>query len=157
MKSGQSRSLRGYTCGICGEIGVHFDSDCPDKAMVGKPEVLRQKIRAMEEVAFMPMPDGYLPEAVMISLIRKRPDVPHYLRCIVCTELASGAIWCATCDTVSCSLCLAPIDEPWVCPNCNSSVQDSFHVVSAIRNMVDDWLKAMVILQDEKLLQDECV
>ena len=58
---------------------------------------------------------GYIAGQEMLGIVRARCDVPEYLRCYSCALLAENAVWCSKCDTLSCSLCLAPADEPWVC------------------------------------------
>jgi hypothetical protein len=136
-------SVRGHTCAVCGEIGNHFEDHCPAKPLVHMPEVLRQQLR--EEAVVIALGSGhhpaYLAASELVPMLRVRPDVPPCLMCMACCRLAEGAVWCRTCDAVCCSACLAPVDEPWLCPQCGSVDEDNFHVVGPVRGAIDAWLR----------------
>jgi len=157
--------LKGYTCPHCGQLGQHFQDRCPVKPFIGVPEVKRM---AMQEAAILEaagptgplggevqtdksLPPGFISGAELRCMLRSRLDVPSFLRCTACCQLAVDAVWCQTCDTIACSGCLAPGEEPWLCPHCNGISEDNFHVVTAIRRMADGWMKAMAMEVDTKL------
>ena len=145
--------LRGYTCPHCGQLGAHFEDRCPAKPFIGVPEV--QRI-AMQEAAVLDAtgpayyctPPGYISGAELRCMLRARADVPPCLRCSACAHLCVDAVWCATCDAIACSGCLAPPDEAWCCPRCECTAEDNFHVVTAVRQLAEGWLAAMAVAVD---------
>ena len=145
-------SCRGHTCTVCGEIGAHLDDQCPSKMLVGMPEVMRQQLR--EEAVVLALGSSYHPaylsQMEMLPLLRMRMDMPPYLSCLVCCSLAQNAVWCKTCDAVSCSLCLAPLDEPWMCPKCGHYDEDNFFVVQPLRDVIAAWERAMAFVVDSQ-------
>ena len=150
-----AEQLRGYTCPHCGQLGQHSEDRCPVKPFIGVPEV--QRI-AMQEAAVLDAmgpayhctPPGFISGAELQCILRGRADVPLYLRCAACTFLCVDAVWCQTCDAISCSECLAPRDEQWQCPRCESVSEDNFHVVTPLRRVADAWLQAMALAVDTK-------
>ena len=154
--------LKGYTCPHCSQLGQHFQDKCPVKPFIGVPEVKRM---AMQEAAILEaagpesqilqldaaFPPGFISGAELRCMLRSRLDVPSFLRCSACCQLVVDAVWCQTCDTIACSGCLAPADEPWLCPHCEGTCEDNFHVVAAIRHIADSWMKAMAMEVDTKI------
>ena len=146
-------ALRGVKCHICGDIGKHYSSSCPQRVNVGVPLGLRPDVDAGGEpkteddkkespACSVYVPPAYLDAQELTAIIRKSPELPAFLRCRACLALPLDAIWCQCCDIFACSACLGPPDEAWVCPLCATYAVDNFHVVAAVRKMVDTWFQA---------------
>jgi len=121
------------------------------RTLVGLPEVLRkqkQEDALVQACGIHEFPPWFVAEGVLVPILRSRNDVPPSLRCHVCALLAKDSVWCRVCDTLSCSLCLAPVDAPWVCTKCGNYKETKFHVVTPLRLMADEWLKAVTLLTD---------
>jgi len=104
-------SLRGIKCNICGDIGKHFSSVCPQRVNVGVPIGLRpvgpgpgsgsgsgsgsgpshyngleaNKAPAATEAACLD------PQA-LTAMIRKHPELPSFLSCRACLALPLDAV-----------------------------------------------------------------
>lgn len=156
-------TLRGYTCPHCSQLGAHFEDRCPLKPFIGVPEVQR---KAMQEAALAeamgperagctttprPTPPGFISGTELQCMIRTREDVPPCLRCSVCTLLSTDPVWCQVCDAIACSTCLAPPDEQWVCPYCETANEENFHVVTALRDLCRAWTRAVTLAVDAKV------
>jgi hypothetical protein len=168
--------LRGYTCPRCMALGQHYEDKCPVRQFVGVPEARRVAIQQQSLLDAMgcelPTPaaesmpatrtvletatvlPGFISGQELQCILRNRPDVPYFLRCLACTQLAQDAVWCRTCDAVACTACLAPPDERWVCPQCQSHSEDNFHIVTSIRHIIDSWIKGMVKIIDNSYFAD---
>jgi len=73
--------------------------------------------------------------------------------CALCKpHLVVNAVWCENCDTVWCSTCLAPADEPWMCPACFNTAQSRFHIVSAVRQAAQEWLRTAARALDREFV-----
>lgn len=146
--------LKGHSCAVCGALGEHLEDHCPSRTFVGLPEVLRKQKQAETlEAAYgtygpHEFPPWYIDGAVMVPILRTRPDVPPSLRCYVCASLATAPVWCQICDTLSCSECLAPPDAQWVCNKCGNCKENKFHVVTALRELVQEWVRSVTMLHD---------
>jgi hypothetical protein len=147
---------RGVKCNICGELGTHYATSCPLRNTVGVPLGLRQTQRETKQSDASaavghedPEEPPMLPEE-LLSLIRKRPEVPYFLRCLACMTLAREAIWCQCCDAFVCRDCLGPsgADGDWACPQCACSSVDNFHVIAAMRACSDAWFQSAAALLD---------
>lgn len=155
-------SLKGFTCIVCAAIGEHFSDDCPDRFRVGLPEVLQKEHEAKSECAseakkyeepsgvfvmesavlsgfYDVYPPDYLPHFELEEMIRRRPDVPPYLRCRSCMILADNALWCSRCNVILCSPCVFPPEGSPYCPSCSATDVDAFHEVGAVRAMIAAW------------------
>lgn len=151
--------LRGVKCNICGELGNHYASTCPLRNTVGVPLGLRQSqsqsqssqatqpVQSEIEEVLEPPP---LSRDELISLIRKRPEVPQFLRCLACMTLPRDAIWCQCCDAFVCRDCLGPTggDGDWACPQCACNAVDNFHVIEAMRACIQAWFESAAELLD---------
>ena len=138
--------LRGVKCNICGELGNHYASSCPLRNTVGVPVGLRKEDGAAPAVdgdtAELDDKDVYLSRDELTTLIRKRPEVPHFLRCRACLILPNDAMWCQCCDVFVCNDCLGPPGSDWICPQCECSDVDNFHVIAAMRVLIKAWFEA---------------
>jgi hypothetical protein len=139
-------SLQGHTCRVCNAIGDHLEDACPSRSLVHMPRTFRKEVheRTVAEVreTFF-VPPNFIPGGELYALLRARFDVPPGLRCVACALLAHDAVWCACCDVVACAACVGPATEPYVCGRCGDVGPDSFHVVSALRTLCDNWVHAM--------------
>ena len=156
--------LRGVKCNICGEIGTHYSSSCSERVNVGVPVGLRatQPQQAhQQESAAAEMPAGgpavfekedeeeAIDPTQLEALIRKRPDLPTFLRCRACLALPAEAIWCQCCDIFVCQACLGPPpDATWACPECEQDAVDNFHGIRAMREVITAWFQAVAVLTD---------
>ena len=156
-EASQPVSVKGHSCAVCGALGDHFEDQCPSKALTGMPEVQRQ---AQKDSAILEAYGSYecapthLSGPEFVHIVRSRMDVPLSLRCYVCTLLMEDAGWCSKCNRASCTLCLAPIDQPWVCSSCSNCDQDAFHVVDALRDLAIWWLETMTAAIDARNLSN---
>ena len=162
--------LRGIKCNICGEIGKHYSSVCPERVKVGVPISLRPEVSATAAIENTnPTPpqtgrggggggtstsihhdaDVYVDASQLTALIRKRPDIPEFLRCRACLALPQDAIWCQCCDIFVCHTCLGPPpDATWTCPECEECAVDNFHVIQAMRAVITAWFQSVAVLTD---------
>jgi hypothetical protein len=152
--------LRGVKCNICGALGSHYSSTCTQKVTVGVPVGLRGVgvgvgvgagvgAGAVSAPAVLPaMDDMFVSAAEVEAAIRKRPDVPSFLRCAACIALASQPLWCACCDIFVCHDCLGPPQGVLMCPVCEHTGVDNFHVIAAMRAMIAAWFTAVAAVVD---------
>ncbi len=147
-------SVRTHTCAVCNVIGQHFENHCPSKHLVGLPEVKRRTLHEQAELTFYESTchPALVDADVAIDIIRRRGDVPQSLRCFVCTFLCDKAVWCERCDTIACSLCLAPPDCQWVCAKCMTVDETAFHVVGPLRDMCEHWIKLATVQCDAQTI-----
>lgn len=144
--------LRGVKCNVCGEIGQHFSSACPHR-ITGVPLGMRDETGkdALDIVAEQPRAtvSDYLAPERLDALIRKRPELPPFLRCRACSLLPRDAVWCQCCDIFVCATCLGPPDEGcWMCPVCEYAHIDNFHVIAAMRAVVTAWFQSAAEVVD---------
>ncbi len=161
-------ALRGVKCNICGVIGVHHSDACPRRNEVGIPEAMRDlpppaalqaapggvltldMESALFKAHYVDLPTDFLPCTELMDLIRKRPDVPSFLRCYGCMLLVRAPKWCSCCDIVVCTACLGPLDRHWACPKCHrifGETADSdaqVHTVGAVSSMARLWALSCV-------------
>ena len=123
-------ALRGVKCHICGDIGKHYSSSCPQRVNVGVPLGLRPDVDAGGEpkteddkkespACSVYVPPAYLDAQELTAIIRKSPELPAFLRCRACLALPLDAIWCQCCDISAwvhqtkpgCAHCAQP--TPW--------------------------------------------
>ena len=140
--------MRGRKCDICGAIGLHMATECPDRIKVGVPEVLHQaRLNAVPalppslaaepvqpsgpplvlqsagvNMLYLELPDDYIPASELCTAISRQPTVPECLRCYACGLLVTAPRWWSCCDVVVCLECLGPADAIWTCPLCNVPV-----------------------------------
>ena len=149
--------FRGIKCNICGEIGTHYASSCSERVNVGVPIGLRPQahegtascaadavlaVKAAED-------EDAIDPAQLVALIRKRPDLPAFLRCRACLALPVDAVWCQCCDIFVCQDCLGPPpDATWACPECEQDGVDNFHVIRVVREMITAWFQSVAVLID---------
>lgn len=165
---------RGVKCNVCGEIGKHYSSVCPERLKVGVPIALRPDLtddNIVSSAAVQSNPTVPFTASTAVSggvssvlvdpdtppvgasqlaaLIRKRPDIPAFLRCRACLALPEDAIWCQCCDIFVCHDCLGPPpDATWTCPECTECAVDNFHVIRAIRATITAWFQSVAVLTD---------
>ena len=145
--------LQDYTCPTCGLIGQHFQDACPSRSLVGLPEVFRKREHdkaIAEATKTFECPPGYLTGHELLPLIRTRADVPPWLKCVSCAALVDAPVWCEQCDCIACAACMAPPDEQYVCPKCNTRKEKHFHHVGALREIAKAWIHTAVSCIDAK-------
>lgn len=136
--------LRGVKCNICGAIGQHYSSACTLR-ITGIPAGMRDESNASvaeSSIEDIEKPrDLFLNPLELTASIRNRYEVPAFLRCRACALMAADAVWCQCCDIFVCAQCLGPADGTWMCPLCENTSVDSFHVIKAIRAAIDAWFQ----------------
>lgn len=139
--------LRGVKCNICGALGSHYSSMCTQR-VTGVPAGMRSEEPPVVEESTTRIQDSYLNPAELDALIRKRPELPPFLRCRACATLPQDAVWCQCCDIFVCSECLGPPDDCWVCPLCENCSVDNFHIIQAMRSVITAWFESVAQLVD---------
>lgn len=140
--------LRGVKCNICGALGSHFSSACTQR-ITGVPVGMRdESAPSAPATTTTTLDDTYLDPAELDATIRKRPDVPSFLRCRACATLARDAVWCQCCDCFVCAECLGPPGATWMCPLCENTSVDNFHIIQAMRAVIVAWFQSVAQLID---------
>jgi hypothetical protein len=85
----------------------------------------------------------------LVDVVRRRGDIPDFLRCHVCGRLPENVLWASCCDVLVCCGCLGPpgIVTP-SCPVCDE--ERTLVVVSAVRHIVAEWFHASVANMDAR-------
>lgn len=142
--------LRGVKCRLCDAIGAHFEDACPMRYKTGVPTVLQVKpedtkykhvipLSATWNPTYVDLPWDYLPEHELMDMVRRRPNVPSFLRCAACGILVEDPVWLSCCDLVVCGECVGPAQ---VCPACSAKLAEpaadtgpTMHRVGALRTL----------------------